>query len=104
MGKVTPLVDYDKIVEQMQGTVTDASRVEIDGRVIPKMRMKVDKENVWLYLDGRFSICVPKTCAYEVVWFAANAMAIGQGYPCMEAETKDRPFAPTVIKMEAPND
>lgn len=74
--------------------------VFIDGRKIPNMLVRLHKENVELQLDGRFVYIFPdKPTARLAASLAANAMAIGMGYPCMGATSKDMPFAPEVIGL-----
>ena len=71
-----------------------ASRVVIEGRLIPNLTARRDGDSVTLVVDDRLSVTIPSDVAYQVAWLVANAMAIGAGYPSLSAETKDRPFAP----------
>lgn len=77
-------------------------RVVIDGRMIPKLTAYRQTDGrVTLSLDHRFIIDLPdEGLAYQVAAFAANAMAIGKGYPWSGAESKQQPFAPQAHAIE----
>lgn len=85
-------------VEQMKGCRSDYLSVVVEGREIPKLRMKerADTESgmISLQVDGRFEIDVPAEYAPSVAWLVAQSLAIGSGYAFLGSETKDRPFAP----------
>jgi hypothetical protein len=77
--------------------------VEIDGRIIPKLTANhAGSDAIELVLDGRFSATFPTELAHQAAWMIANALAIGGGYPSMNADTKDRPFAPVGMQMLIP--
>lgn len=78
----------------------EADRVVIEGRMIPKLTARPEGDDVAIILDGRLSISVPKALGRQVAWLVANALAIGEGYPYLGAETKDRPFAPQSMQIE----
>jgi hypothetical protein len=74
-------------------------QVIVEGRAIPLLTGWEEGEEVFLCVDGRMAIPVRKQDATQIAWFVANAMAISAGFPCLGAETKDRPFAPMVRAM-----
>ena len=69
-------------------------RVQVDGRIIPRLTGFHDGDKIALVLDRRWSASFSKDDAYQAAWLIANALAIGEGYPHMGAENKDMPFAP----------
>ena len=86
-------------VEDMKGCTTDYHTVVVEGREIPKLRMKQrDDTNgkVSLQLDGRWEIDLPSEQAPTVAWMIANALAIGEGYAFLGSPNKDKPFASEV--------
>lgn len=77
----------------------EADRIVIEGREIPRLRAMERGDEVTLILDGRLSIDVPKELGRQVAWLVANALAIGEGYSHLGAESKSQPFAPRVSEM-----
>lgn len=75
-------------------------RVVIEGREIPRLRAKDRGDEVTLILDGRLGIDVPKELGRTVAWLVANALAIGEGYSHLGAESKDHPFAPQIAEWQ----
>ena len=75
--------------------------VVVDGRVIPGLTGSREGEHVWLTLDNRFSGRFTEETAEQAAYLIANALAIGQGYSHMGAESKDMPFAPRVNRLIA---
>lgn len=74
--------------------------IVVDGRRIPQLTGHKSGDNeTYLVLDGRFSVTVPNELAYQVAWILANAIAIGQGYSHLGAESKDHPFAPQIAEI-----
>jgi len=70
-------------------------RVQIDGRIIPRLTGFREGDRVWLVLDRRFGLeCANESIAYQTAAFVANALAIGEGYSNYGAEAKGQPFAP----------
>lgn len=70
-------------------------RVQIEGRIIPRLTCYREGGKVWLLLDHKFGLeCEDDGVAYRTASFVANALAIGEGYSSLSAETKARPFAP----------
>jgi hypothetical protein len=78
----------------MRGPDRSGCGVIIEGRLIPKLHMYDRGDTIEFILDGRFSYEFPKELAWLAGSFAANAMAIGSGYPFLGAESKSQPFAP----------
>jgi hypothetical protein len=74
------------------------SIVIVEGREIPLLKAyeKPDSDEVVIVLDGRFSLDTNKKEMQQWLWLMANAIAIGQGYSHVGAESKDQPFAPQV--------
>lgn len=91
-----------KPVEWIIGPFPAKYRVVIDGRRIPNLNARPhDDGSVTLVVDGRFAADFPdNNSAYQAARLIANAMAIGAGYPSLNAETKDRPFAPLSMKID----
>lgn len=79
-------------------------RVVIEGRLIPHLTAKREGENVFLMVDNRMGITVPKDRAYDICWLVANAMAVAKGYPCLSSENTDRPFAPQCAELSSTPD
>jgi hypothetical protein len=73
---------------------SEPDQVIIEGRFIPKLGARDEGDEVCIILDGRFAINGPKELGSTVAWLVANALAIGEGYSHLGAETKERPFAP----------
>lgn len=71
----------------------EAYRVVIDDRVIPRLTGRKMGDRVELVVDGRFGATFREEDAHQVAWLIAQAMAIGAGYPSLNAESKDQPFA-----------
>lgn len=77
--------------------------VVVEGREIPYMTCMDLGEQMQIILADRFGYTFPKEYIYDIVHFAAQAMAIGMGYPWLGAPNKDRPFAPQVMQIEIKN-
>lgn len=88
-------------IEDMKGCKRFGYSVVVEGREIPLLSMIDEVEHIHLTLDNRLSIDIPRDYAPQVAWLVANALAIGQGYPSLNAQTKDMPFAPSVVHLEA---
>jgi hypothetical protein len=58
--------------------------VAIDGYAVPYLEARESKDGTACHvaLDDRFGAIIPATCAQEVLWLLANALAIGAGYSC----------------------
>ena len=69
-------------------------RVQIDGRIIPRLTAFHDGDKIALVVDNRFSASFPYADAYLAASLIAHAIAIGEDYSHLGADTKDRPFAP----------
>ena len=77
--------------------------VEIEGRIIPRLTaIRVGDGSIGLVVDGRFGATFPNEgIADQAAWLIAQALAVGAGYSSLGAETKDRPFAPRSMKIDA---
>lgn len=75
-------------------------RVQIEGRIIPRLTGYKDGEKIALVVDGRFSASFSEADAHQAAWLIAQALAIGEGYPHLGAESKDMPFAPIGREMK----
>lgn len=84
----------------MRGPERMGCDVILDERVIPNLHMHDRGDTIEFILDGRLAYEFPKEWAYLAAAFAANAMAIGAGYPFLGAETRDRPFAPKCYRID----
>lgn len=73
--------------------------VIVDDKVIPRMSCFERGDEVEIVIDDRLSFQFPKEWAYLAAAMAAQAMAVGAGYPSLLAPTRDRPFAPTVVQL-----
>ena len=69
-------------------------RVQIEGRIIPRLTAFREGDRIVLVVDGRFSHSFAAEDAYSAAWLIANALAVGAGYSHLGAESKDKPFAP----------
>ncbi len=87
-------------VKSLFGAITDAATCVVEGRQIPRLMIREREDGqIELILDRRFAIDVPPTLAPQVAWLVANALAIGEGYTHLGAETKDSSFAPKVMTL-----
>lgn len=77
-------------------------RVQVDGRIIPRLTGFHDGDKIALVLDNRWSASFAKDDAYQAAWLIANALAIGEGYAHMGADNKDMPFAPIGCAVTPP--
>lgn len=69
-------------------------RVQVEGRIIPRLTGFHDGDKIALVVDHRFSASFSEADARQAAWLIAQALAIGEGYPSLGAATKQRPFAP----------
>jgi hypothetical protein len=74
-------------------------RVQVEGRIIPRLTGYHDGDKIALVVDHRFSSSFEPDAAYSAAWLIAQAMAIAEGYPFLGAETKQQPFAPMGISI-----
>lgn len=74
-------------------------QVVVNGKSIPRLTGRAnDDGSVDLVVDRRFSATFPtEDIAHQAASLIAHAMAIGEGYSSMNADTKDKPFAPGCI-------
>ena len=91
------------VVPEMIGPQAVGNSVVIDGRIIPNM-MCIDRgKEIEFILDSRFSYTFPRELSYLAAAFAAQAMAIGAGYPFLGAESREMPFAPKIMHIDNGN-
>lgn len=79
-------------------------RVVIQGRFVPRLTGYHEKATgkVWLVVDRRFGQDFSTEAdAYSAAVLIAQAMAIASGYPHFGAESRDQPFAPRAIGIDA---
>lgn len=76
-------------------------KVQVEGRIIPRLTGFHDGDKIALVVDGRFSASFAKEDAYGAAVLIAEALAIGQGYSHMGAENKDMPFAPVGCELSS---
>lgn len=97
-----PESECDKLNRELFGVPLHPSwhSVFIEGRKMPKMLIREWDGNIEVLLDDRWIyIFADRTAARLACDMAGNALAIGQGYPWLGAETKDKPFAPQVMQI-----
>jgi len=101
MTNVIPLHDPDEGVVEF-GAKRSGYTAIVDGRAIPKLLVrKCGDDLITIQLDRRFEIDVPKELSASICWMIANALAIGEGYSHLGAESKDKPFAPQVLCIDS---
>lgn len=100
MGDVVQMPDGSDLVAQMKGAERSGCSVVIDGRCIPRLVMHDKDTEVVFVLDDRLAFGFPKNLAHLAASFAANAMAIGAGFPSLTADRKVEAFAPAVIGLD----
>lgn len=70
-------------------------KVQVDGRIIPRLTGWKEGDETWLCVDNRFAQGFKtEEDARGAAVLIAQASAVASGYPHMGAETKDMPFAP----------
>lgn len=92
----------DAPVEWILGPFLEEYKVVLDGRAIPRLTARRNADgSVMIVLDGRMGFDFPDNdSAFQAALLAANAMAIGAGYPSFLADNKEQPFAPKISKIE----
>lgn len=83
------------LVKGMLGPEVSGHIVIVDGRAIPKMVAHDRGDQIDFILDGRFSFMFPRELAYHAASFAAQALAIGEGFSSMRTGRREV-FAPEV--------
>lgn len=77
-------------------------RVQVEGRMIPRLTGFREGDKVWLVVDRRFSgKFSTEEDARQAAILIAQASAIAEGYAHLAAETKERPFAPIGMQITA---
>lgn len=109
MDNVTTLGADDKrrsesesLVQSMFGAEQSGSILIVDGRAIPDITIREEGDEICFVLDQRLAFNFPRELAHQAAAFAANAMAIGAGYPWLGADSKTQPFAPRCACIELP--
>ena len=74
-------------------------RVQVDGRIIPRLTGYHDGDRIALVVDGRFGASFSKDDAYHAAWLIAQALAVGEGYSHLGAASKEKPFAPRGMQL-----
>jgi len=89
------------LIAEMLGPVFSGRNVIIDGRHIPNVAMIDHGAEIEFILDGRLSYSFPRDIAWLAMAFAANAMAIGAGYPSASGglHQSQREFATPVMEL-----
>ena len=95
MAEVRQLLAVPDVV----GPPASGNAVIVHGRHIPNMTCHDYGDQIEFVLDGRFAYRFPKEWSFLAAAMAAQAMAIGAGFSSMNAETKDRPFAPEICEI-----
>ena len=75
-------------------------RVQVEGRIIPRLTGFRDGDKIALVLDRRWSASFSEDDARQAAWLIANALAIGEGYAFLGASNKDKPFAPVGMQLD----
>lgn len=83
----------------MRGSERSGFAVIIENRKIPRLHMYDRGATIDFILDDRFSYEFPREWARLAASFAAQAMAIGEGYPWLGAKSKAMPFAPECVEL-----
>lgn len=100
----SPEATIDSLIAGMKGPRRAGHTVIMEGRAIHRLTMLDEGDEVCLILDGRLAINAPREWAWLVANFAASALAIGEGYCHIGAETRDRPFAPRIMELGSDGD
>lgn len=82
------------------GPVSTGCEVIWEGRVVPKLLAYDKGEKIDFVLDGRLGFEFPRQIAFQALAFAANAMAVGAGFPCFSADKKIEHFATPCSRIE----
>lgn len=93
MDNVVQLPPQSKAPDLLVGPFQEW-RVQVDGRIIPRLTGFHDGDKIALVVDGRFSASFTEDDARQAAWLIAQAMAVGEGYPHLGADSKKQPFAP----------
>lgn len=68
-------------------------RITCDGYRVPHLTGRVVENVMHLRLDNSCALDIPEEHANAVIWFIANALAVGAGYSCFgENSEKVNPF------------
>lgn len=103
MSNVVPMPPAPKQPDLLVGPFEEW-RVQVDGRIIPRLTGRYEGDRIALVVDHRFSASFSKEDAYQAAWLIAQAMAIGEGYSHLGAASKEQPFAPLGGQIGSPSD
>lgn len=96
MSDIVQFPKAEKLDDLMIGPFEEW-RVQVEGRIIPRLTGFKDGDKIALVVDRRFTASFSEADARQAAWLLANALAIGGGYPFLGAPNKDQPFAPVGI-------
>ena len=74
-------------------------RVQVEGRIIPRLTGFRDGDKIALVVDRRFSASFATDEAYSAAWLISQALAIADGFTHLGAEAKNGPFAPLGMQI-----
>lgn len=74
--------------------------VIVDGRAIPGIHAYDRGPVIEFVLDGRFLYDVPREFSGVFASAVAQALAIGAGFSHLGAESRNKPFAPQVCRID----
>lgn len=94
------IVEFPTKAEELLVGPFSENRVVVEGRCIPHLTGWREGGETFLCVDHRFAVAVPSEIASSVAWLIAHAMAVAQGYPSLNAESKSMPFAPKISRMD----
>lgn len=96
------IVSFPETLKQpdlLLGPFTE-NRVIVEGRVMPLLTGFREGDKIWLVVDHRFA-CGPfdEEQARQAAILAGQAMAVTAGYPSLNADSKEMPFAPHAMDI-----
>ncbi len=100
----SPSQKYEHDVKSMFGPeLPRMSKVVVEGRCVPGLYARDCNDVIEFTFSHNFSVFyeVPRSAALTFAAAIANALAIGSGYSCLGATSKDHPFAPQVIELSS---
>lgn len=96
----TPEERAEALIAGMVGPVSSDPQVIIEGRAIPRLTMRDEGDEICIILDSRLAFPFPRSLAYQAASLAANALAIGAGFPFAGADEKCGAFAPKAAAVD----
>ena len=101
MSNIVQMPPPEKPAELLVGPFKEW-RVQVDGRIIPRLTGYRAGDKIALVVDGRFSASFAEDDARQAAWLIAQAMAVGEGYSHLGAPNKEQPFAPMGAEIGSP--